>query len=120
MLEQISGTARLWPHKVRGEGHFMAVLQREGELDLQAAEKDQAPWIQADGPDRGSLAVSPRTDSSRERKGNPLFGKSGRENPGEAATALRVSRHPAEAEEIVSQIRSRLTRSMPLSTSSCT
>lgn len=27
---ELSGTARLWPHKVKGEGHFIAVLQHEG------------------------------------------------------------------------------------------
>lgn len=27
---ELSGTARLWPHKVKGEGHFMAVLQHGG------------------------------------------------------------------------------------------
>ncbi|MCR5254782.1 MAG: RsmB/NOP family class I SAM-dependent RNA methyltransferase [Acetatifactor sp.] len=27
----IEGTLRLWPHKIKGEGHFAAVLQKEGE-----------------------------------------------------------------------------------------
>lgn len=27
---EISASVRLWPHKVRGEGHFLCVLQREG------------------------------------------------------------------------------------------
>lgn len=27
---------RLWPHKIKGEGHFVAVLQRDGEYDLDA------------------------------------------------------------------------------------
>ncbi len=26
----LAGTVRLWPHKVRGEGHFAAVLEKEG------------------------------------------------------------------------------------------
>lgn len=29
-LAGLPGTARLWPHKVRGEGHFVAVLRRGG------------------------------------------------------------------------------------------
>ncbi|WP_433940918.1 RsmB/NOP family class I SAM-dependent RNA methyltransferase [Paenibacillus lautus] len=87
VLGQLAGTARLWPHKVRGEGHFMAVLQREGELDLREAEKDQAPWIQTGGLDHGSLAVSPRTEPSRERKGKSALredrpGKPGRGSNG--------------------------------------
>ncbi len=32
-VQQTAGTGRLWPHRVKGEGHFMAVLQREGELE---------------------------------------------------------------------------------------
>ena len=28
----IEGTLRLWPHKLRGEGHYAAVLQKKGEL----------------------------------------------------------------------------------------
>ena len=30
--EQLSKTIRLWPHKIKGEGHFATVLQKEGEL----------------------------------------------------------------------------------------
>ena len=30
--EQLQRTIRLWPHKVKGEGHFVAVLQKEGYL----------------------------------------------------------------------------------------
>ena len=28
----IEGTMRLWPHKLKGEGHFLAVLRKEGQL----------------------------------------------------------------------------------------
>ncbi len=37
---ELSGTARLWPHKVKGEGHFMAVLQHKG-LKVSAEERDR-------------------------------------------------------------------------------
>lgn len=30
--EALKGCARLWPHRVQGQGHFVALLQREGEL----------------------------------------------------------------------------------------
>ncbi len=30
ILDQVSGSIRLWPHKVRGEGHFLCVLRRKG------------------------------------------------------------------------------------------
>ena len=31
VLPEISGTARLWPHKCEGEGHYAALMQKEGE-----------------------------------------------------------------------------------------
>ncbi len=31
--EGLEKTIRLWPHKLDGEGHFIAVLEKEGELD---------------------------------------------------------------------------------------
>ncbi len=33
ILSQISDTIRLWPHITNGEGHFVAVLQKDGVLD---------------------------------------------------------------------------------------
>ncbi len=29
-LNEVAGSIRLWPHKVRGEGHFLCVLRRDG------------------------------------------------------------------------------------------
>ena len=29
---EVSGSVRLWPHKVRGEGHFLCVFKRDGEM----------------------------------------------------------------------------------------
>jgi len=31
-MKQIAKTIRLWPHKLRGEGHYLAVLQKQGEV----------------------------------------------------------------------------------------
>lgn len=31
-IKQISKTIRLWPHKLSGEGHYLAVLQKQGEV----------------------------------------------------------------------------------------
>lgn len=33
---QLEHTLRIWPHKVEGEGHFLAVLQKEGNADRKA------------------------------------------------------------------------------------
>lgn len=35
----LEDTIRLWPHKLRGEGHFIAVLQKEGEWTGEVASK---------------------------------------------------------------------------------
>ena len=32
--EQIEGCVRLWPHKIKGEGHFVALLQKQGEESI--------------------------------------------------------------------------------------
>lgn len=31
-MPEIAGTLRLWPHRLRGEGHYLAVLQKDGAL----------------------------------------------------------------------------------------
>ena len=31
--EHIAGTIRLWPHLIKGEGHYLAVMEKEGILD---------------------------------------------------------------------------------------
>lgn len=38
--EQIARTVRLWPHKVRGEGHYVALLQRKGTAIRAKEEED--------------------------------------------------------------------------------
>ena len=43
------GMFRLWPHKLKGEGHFAAVLRRKGEMETaptcQKTEKLPAQWL---------------------------------------------------------------------------
>ncbi|WP_028596269.1 RsmB/NOP family class I SAM-dependent RNA methyltransferase [Paenibacillus assamensis] len=36
-IEATAGTIRLWPHRVNGEGHYVAVLEREGERPARSA-----------------------------------------------------------------------------------
>ena len=36
VLHQVGDSVRLWPHKVRGEGHFLCVFHRDGETDRDA------------------------------------------------------------------------------------
>ncbi|MDG0790109.1 rRNA cytosine-C5-methyltransferase [Cohnella ginsengisoli] len=42
---RLAGTIRLWPHRVRGEGHFAALLERAGPLDRTASDtgEESAP-----------------------------------------------------------------------------
>ena len=44
-----NGSFRLWPHLLRGEGHFLAVLRRQGEIDVPenriAADKLPKQWL---------------------------------------------------------------------------
>lgn len=37
-LQSLEGTVRLWPHHIEGEGHYVAVLRRDGERGQQAVE----------------------------------------------------------------------------------
>ena len=80
LLKQLAGTARLWPHKVRGEGHFMAVLQRDGELDKREVEREQAPLFNSGTMANESLAISSRAEHPRERQGKAAFRRSARVN----------------------------------------
>ncbi len=48
--EEIAGTIRLWPQKLKGEGHYIAVLERDGSF----------------------VPREERLSSSKQQKGNPL------------------------------------------------
>lgn len=44
--EELSRTLRLWPHKLKGEGHYAALLRKEGDSDgteLPAPKEEKAP-----------------------------------------------------------------------------
>ncbi|HJA93006.1 MAG TPA: RsmF rRNA methyltransferase first C-terminal domain-containing protein [Candidatus Eisenbergiella merdipullorum] len=63
-------TMRLWPHRIQGEGHYVAVLEKEG-TEGPAAE-DQAVWDQAseDQPagDHASEVRTAKTAGKRTRR----------------------------------------------------
>lgn len=52
----IEGTLRLWPHKLHGEGHYAAVLQKKGELP------EGCQPVSATGPEKGIPAKNLRKD----------------------------------------------------------
>ena len=50
LAEMISRTIRLWPHRLQGEGHYLAVLRKEGEL--QPKQTDGKPGCESGIPAR--------------------------------------------------------------------
>lgn len=79
--EQVAGTGRLWPHKVQGEGHFVAVLSRDGELARMEDAGEQAPPVHADTAAGGHLAVSSGKEKRSERKGRASLRDQRKGNP---------------------------------------
>ena len=51
---EISNAARLYPHKIKGEGHFVALLRKDGpgELGVEAISKDQTDTLPTGGATR--------------------------------------------------------------------
>lgn len=62
-MEYLTGTGRLWPHRIEGEGHFVAVLQRE-----EAEVSMGAPHI-AERAAEEAVSVRSRHKSIRVRSG---------------------------------------------------
>lgn len=86
-IEQTRGTGRLWPHRVNGEGHFIAVLKRAGELDEQA---DLHDWPKAEA--KGAW------QSSRPEKKQKPSRKSGDRLKQKKVTAFRRSGERSESD----------------------
>ncbi|EXX86945.1 rRNA cytosine-C5-methyltransferase [Paenibacillus darwinianus] len=58
-VRAVAGTVRLWPHRVAGEGHYAAVLQKSAE------ESEERPAFDADGESRASGTAESRSQSGR-------------------------------------------------------
>lgn len=43
--KSLSGAARLWPHKIEGEGHFLCLLRKNAEAGLK---KENPPYVEKD------------------------------------------------------------------------
>lgn len=81
-LGPLPGAARLWPHKVKGEGHFMAVLRHDGS-------ESAAPEAEAGSGRERALSVTPR---SRDAKvGSPVKASAGRAESGRGGKGGRSS-----------------------------
>ncbi|OKP96026.1 RsmB/NOP family class I SAM-dependent RNA methyltransferase [Paenibacillus sp. P46E] len=107
-LQGLSGAARLWPHKVKGEGHFMAVLRHNGSPcspEETASDPGQAVaerTLSASSRNNGgkgeaaAKAGSAREVSGRGGKGGRTSGKfsgtsSGRQSEGGGEEAARAA-----------------------------
>lgn len=98
--EAVAGTARLWPHRLRGEGHFVAVLRLDGAL---VGERDTGDARDArDAGDEGDAGDARDAGRAADVVSASVAGKrSGREalRKGRAETSTRatVSLEPLEA-----------------------
>lgn len=90
--EAVAGTARLWPHRLRGEGHYVAVLRSGGAGEVVRA--DAGGSVKADAGGRAIVNVDVVSASKAGRSGrDALRGK------GRAGTESRVSLEPLQAFE---------------------
>ncbi|AIQ46443.1 rRNA cytosine-C5-methyltransferase [Paenibacillus sp. FSL R7-0273] len=79
-LSGLPEAVRLWPHKVKGEGHFMAVLRHDGSAAAQGTAGDADTALPVSVRSKGSSAARPaKAGGSRDReaKGGRGQGKGG-------------------------------------------
>ena len=67
VLQQIRGTLRLWPHLLQGEGHFAAVLRKDGPLSV--TDHLQQSKVSGDGTDTYRLDFQAGDEKNCRRKG---------------------------------------------------
>lgn len=58
-LDGLPEAARLWPHKVKGEGHFMAVLRHDGSVAAPGSAGDADTALPASVRSKGGSAARP-------------------------------------------------------------
>ncbi|MEC0369095.1 RsmB/NOP family class I SAM-dependent RNA methyltransferase [Paenibacillus chibensis] len=88
--EQTKHTARLWPHLIEGEGHFLAVLQHDGTREEEPELLQTTPASHADGRERLRSKEQMRPERGRSS------GKKGKGSPKAAAAPMA---DPLEAYE---------------------
>ncbi|MDD3252176.1 MAG: RsmB/NOP family class I SAM-dependent RNA methyltransferase [Lachnospiraceae bacterium] len=82
-LLSLSDTFRIWPHKAEGEGHFMALLVKEGESDL-----EQETAAATKSKRAGKSGKSGGTKLWNEKEGRKVLGEFLREALGEEQAAF--------------------------------
>ncbi|MCG7382739.1 RsmB/NOP family class I SAM-dependent RNA methyltransferase [Paenibacillus sp. ACRRY] len=107
VLDQTRGTARLWPHLLEGEGHYVAVLQHRAEISAVqvSSVEDKEETVSKTTEDQGIAVTQPlsKADRKRERlmrtesrernerpaRGGKNEGKAGRNNERDARKSNR-------------------------------
>ena len=79
LIRQTSGTGRLWPHRIQGEGHFMAVLRRiegpetpEGLFEEEESPLNIAPSVNGKKSERKLSAGKGRSDRLNGKRGKQM------------------------------------------------
>ena len=81
--EGLQHTMRLWPHKLKGEGHFVAVLEKEGSAGQEASGQEIA------GQEGAGQATAEQKGTEQETAGQKTAGK-------EEAVGKRTRRRDGE------------------------
>ncbi|MBY0218479.1 RsmB/NOP family class I SAM-dependent RNA methyltransferase [Paenibacillus illinoisensis] len=70
VLNQTLGTARLWPHLLEGEGHFVAVLQHRPETSTEGISsiEDEKETVSKIAEDQGIAVTQPLSKADRKRE----------------------------------------------------
>ena len=107
VLDQTRGTARLWPHLLEGEGHYVAVLQHRAGTSAEPGSsvedeketvtkipEDQAiavtqPLTKADRKRERLIRTESREQNVRQARGGKHEGKAGRNNERDARKSNR-------------------------------
>ena len=90
ITDSLGGTIRLWPHRLEGEGHFAAVLRKEGKPRTEAMPVAAAPagGIIADSgrvkPGKNGLEHRGKNGKDQRGKRGKAAGKGKRRDPREA------------------------------------
>jgi NOL1/NOP2/sun family putative RNA methylase len=76
---ELGGAARLWPHKVKGEGHFMAVLRHDGSVAPGEAVEQREGMSLLQNQGSGGVAADDSAASAgiRPKRGAAELGKPG-------------------------------------------
>ncbi|WP_418041256.1 RsmB/NOP family class I SAM-dependent RNA methyltransferase [Paenibacillus xylanilyticus] len=70
VLDQTRGTARLWPHLLEGEGHYVAVLQHRPETSTEgiSSVEDEKETVSKIAEDQGIAVTQPLSKADRKRE----------------------------------------------------